>query len=314
MTNNGSLYINGPKNKLEIAHLEKELLKDYATFQKDHTTIGSLAKDPKSKNLGWFGLGINLTAAVLAPQQIQQKKGQFHHMLHQKKQENVNQERYILHYQLEIEKEKAKISQHKTEVRKLECSLAKLLKNLPQEDEAVIETQAKKTVPRTGMDGVGAQDFLKQSFNTFRLSGNLGTFIGDIERNMLFITLIGDAGAGKSSLTMGIGQKFDAFGYKVIFFSLELGKSEPLQRMIRRYPPSNKFRIVCSEDDILKAKTPLEAIRESVNYYDVIMIDSFGKLNCKTEELDKLEMIFLTPSFFLLLRKTRMALLKVVLL
>jgi len=302
------------KNKLEIANLEKELQKDYVTFQRDHTTIGKFAKDPNNKDLGWVGAGINLTAAIIAPQQVQQKRIDFQHKLYQKRQENISEERNILHYQLEIEKEQAKITQYKAEVRKLENSLAKLLKKLSQEDEAaVIETEVKKSLPRIGMDGVGAQDFLKQSFNTFRLSGNLGTFIGDIERNMLFITLIGDAGAGKSTLTMGIGQKFDAFGFKVIFFSLELGKSEPLQKMLRHYPPSNRFRIVCSEDDILKGKTPIEAIRESAKYYDVIMIDSFGKLNCKTEELDKLRNAF-PETIFLLLRKTRMALLKVVLL
>lgn len=113
---------------------------------------------------------------------------------------------------------------------------------------------------------------------------------------MLAIALVGDAGAGKNTMTMAIARIFDLVGYRIIFYSLEVGIGKPLQDMIKRNPLSNQVRIT--------DKGNIEAVRESAKAFDLVMVDSFGKLGCKAEEWDRLRQDFQHTMFLSIFQKT----------
>lgn len=171
----------------------------------------------------------------------------------------------------------------------------KLTSLLPQA-EIKLPAKAEPAAKAPQIIGIGAADLLKSSFDTFTLPGELGRFFGKLERQMLAIGLVGDPGAGKSTFSFAIAQLLDQAGFSVIYFSLELGVSEVLRDMLARHPVSNRMRIV--------DKGTLEQVRQSAQQFDCVIIDSFGKLNCRAEELDRLRNDFPSTVFLFILQKT----------
>lgn len=66
--------------------------------------------------------------------------------------------------------------------------------------------------------------------------------------------------------------------------------------MVRRNPLTNQVRIT-DQGDIV-------TVRESAREYDLVMVDSFGKLGCKAEEWDRLRQDYPDTMFLAIFQKT----------
>ncbi len=73
--------------------------------------------------------------------------------------------------------------------------------------------------------GFSPSELRKMQFDLLDLlgQGELGAFLGDLEKSMLAIALIGDAGAGKSYFSLRLSKLFVDIGLSVCYFYLEEG-------------------------------------------------------------------------------------------
>jgi len=207
-------------------------------------------------------------------------------------------QREIQHLQSVLQKEEKELVATKKAIEKYQGQLDLMLQGEMKAEITDVVVTASTLLPTAPKidQSIGAADLLKKDIRTFLLPGPIGEFLGELERNMLAIAMVGDAGAGKSTMTMAIARAFDLAGYRTIFYSLEIGMGKPLQDMIKRNPLSNQVRITDKGD--------LAAVRESAKSYDLLIVDSFGKLGCKAEEWDRLRQNFPDTMFLAIFQKT----------
>ncbi|WP_161889247.1 hypothetical protein [Pontibacter russatus] len=138
--------------------------------------------------------------------------------------------------------------------------------------------------------------------NTFRLKGDIGAFLGNLERKEFAITLRGDKGAGKTSFLYQLMDAFAEYGFSAASFTLEIDKqSDLVQRMTQKFiKPKNRSRIQAASI----APDGISTIREAAKYFDVIAIDSWSKLNAKQEEFDRLRKDFPNTLFLVIFQST----------
>ena len=124
------------------------------------------------------------------------------------------------------------------------------------------------------------------SESTFRLNGELGKFLGDLERFELAITIEGDQGGGKTRLAYQLANAFAEFGDKVAVFSLEIGKKSDLIRRMREdyIQPENLKNIFIAD----QSPKGLDTIKEAAKKFDVIVLDSWNKVGAPSIEFDRL--------------------------
>lgn len=135
-----------------------------------------------------------------------------------------------------------------------------------------------------------------------KLPGDLGKFLGEIERLQYALLLRGDKGAGKTRLTYQLMNLFASQNYSVAAFTLEIMKeSDLVRRMMEAYilPENRKHISVASE-----APNGIDTVREAAKYFDVVVIDSFTKLNCPQIELDKLRNDYPNTYFIIVFQST----------
>lgn len=135
-----------------------------------------------------------------------------------------------------------------------------------------------------------------------QLPGPLGKFLGLIERLQYALLLRGDKGAGKTRLTYQLMDLFASQNFSVATFSLEImPESDLVKRMKDAYiAPANRELISISGE----APGGIGTVREAAKYFDVIMIDSFGKLHCPQTELDRLRNDFPHTFFIIVFQST----------
>lgn len=125
-----------------------------------------------------------------------------------------------------------------------------------------------------------------------RLPGELGRFMGAPEPLEYALVLRGDPGAGKSRLLFQLQDLFAGIGMTVADFSLEMSKQSSVVKgyEAQYIHASNRVRI--KRADYLPKG--LQTIREQAasGKFNVIVIDSFGKVGAKQEEFDKLRKDF----------------------
>lgn len=138
--------------------------------------------------------------------------------------------------------------------------------------------------------------------NTFRLQGDIGKLLGNIERKEYAIALRGDKGAGKTSFLYQLMDAFAEQGFNVASFTLEIDKqSDLVQRMTQKFiKPKNRSRIQAASI----APDGITTIREAAKYFDVVAIDSFSKLNANQMEFDKLRKDFPDTFFLVIFQST----------
>lgn len=140
-----------------------------------------------------------------------------------------------------------------------------------------------------------AGEILNTDYESFTLRTDLGRFFGDLDRNKVAIALTGDSGAGKSHFAFEIARLFSDEGFRTKFFCLEEGEGKLTQDKIRKYNLS---------DDVRFAGTAtLQDVRRDAALFDVIIVDSFTKLDVDSSEFEKLRSDFPTTIFILIFQK-----------
>ena len=112
---------------------------------------------------------------------------------------------------------------------------------------------------------------------------------------MLAFALTGDSGAGKSHFSYRLAKLFLDADFKVKYYSLEMGLSGSVKNLIEKYE--------CQEISIV-GKADIKVIKQDTKSYDVLIIDSFGKLNVKPDVFDRLRHDFPYTIFIFIFQKT----------
>ena len=126
-----------------------------------------------------------------------------------------------------------------------------------------------------------------KSPDSFRLPGELGNFLQDIQPFKYSIVLTGDPHAGKTELVTQIINAFCAIKKRVGWWSIEQGgmesknTKEAIDRNITK--ENQKYLSVTGE-----AKNGINTIKEEAKFFDVIVIDSFQKLGVPSTQFDSL--------------------------
>ena len=142
----------------------------------------------------------------------------------------------------------------------------------------------------------------RPSNNTFRLKGDIGKLLGDLERFELAITLEGDQGGGKTRFSYQLANAFAETGLQVALFSLEIGKkSDLIRRMKEAYLLEVNQKNVFITDTLPEG---LETIRKASKAFDVVIIDSWNKLDVPSSEFDKLRKTYPNTIFIVIFQRT----------
>jgi archaellum biogenesis ATPase FlaH len=146
---------------------------------------------------------------------------------------------------------------------------------------------------------VKAKDVQNINFaDRINLSGDLGVFLGQIERDKCAITLSGEPGSGKTYLCFDLMSKFVKANFKVCYFSLEEGITQLTQMKLERYNLLNAVNLEISES------ANIDDVKRFSNKFDVIIIDSWGKLNADIVEFDKLRINYPKTIFISIFQQT----------
>ncbi len=142
----------------------------------------------------------------------------------------------------------------------------------------------------------------KKMVETFRLKGDLGILLGDLETYKLAITLEGDQGAGKTQLSFQLADGFADIGYSVGMFQLEIGaNSNIIKRNRDQYiQPKNIGKIAITGE----APNGIKTIRQYANRFNVIIIDSWTKLDVDSSEFDRLRKEYPNTIWIVLFQRT----------
>gem|GEM_PF-3300921 len=141
-----------------------------------------------------------------------------------------------------------------------------------------------------------AEDIRNSYYETFSMPTELGRFLGNLDRNKLAFALTGDSGAGKSHLAFALARLFSEENFRTKIFCLEEGIGHLTQEKV------NKYNL--SEDVVLSGTAALADIRRDAALYDLIVLDSFNKLNVDASEFERLRTDFPKTIFVIVFQKT----------
>ncbi len=104
-------------------------------------------------------------------------------------------------------------------------------------------------------------------------------------------------GAGKSYFSFELAKAFIDHNFKAKYFALEEGLGKLTQNKVRYYNLDNNLTIT--------GNGTLREVRNDAKNYDLIVIDSFQKLNVKAEEFERLRQDFPKTIFIIIFQKTK---------
>lgn len=141
-----------------------------------------------------------------------------------------------------------------------------------------------------------AEDLRHTSFETFELPTELGRFLGRIDRNKLAFALTGDSGAGKTYFAFELTRLFSDQGYRTKYFCLEEGFGHLTQEKIHKYD--------IADDVVFDEHATIADVRRDAEKFEVIVIDSFSKLDVGADEFERLRTDFPRTIFIIIFQKT----------
>lgn len=155
---------------------------------------------------------------------------------------------------------------------------------------------ARQSDKKVGTTTMTAEDLRHTTFETFELPTELGRFLGKLDRNKTAFVLTGDSGAGKSHFAFELTRLFSDEGYRTKYFCLEEGFGALTQQKIHTYD--------ISDDVVFVDQATLADVRSDAAKYDVIVLDSFSKLDVGAEEFERLRTDFPRTIFIIIFQKT----------
>lgn len=147
-----------------------------------------------------------------------------------------------------------------------------------------------KSLAKGIFDNIDKIEAPKVAHPKVRLKGELGEFLGDMEKYRLAITLEGDQGGGKTQFAFQLVDAFADLGMNIGVWSIEIGKqSDLIERHKENYiKPKNRQRVFITDND------QFDTILEYASKFDVVVLDSFTKVKyqngsyIESQELDRL--------------------------
>jgi len=144
---------------------------------------------------------------------------------------------------------------------------------------------------------------LESNNEKIEIQGDLGGFLGYVERYEYAILLRGEKGAGKTRLLYQLMNTFAKAGFTVGSFSLEIGKRSNLVKDMR-----NTYLSPLIADKVMIAEScpnGIDDIRMAAKHFDVICVDSWGKIpGVKSNDFDKLRKEFPQTMFIIIFQST----------
>lgn len=136
---------------------------------------------------------------------------------------------------------------------------------------------------------------------TFRLYGDLGKFMGDIEQNQLGITIEGDQGSGKTQLAFQIANGLLDLNKDGAMLCYEIPHdSVPMRKFADQYLNQvNREKILYNSD----SSQGLEFIKKAAPHLDWLIIDSWPKLKISPKEFDNIRKQFPNCIFIVILQR-----------
>jgi hypothetical protein len=207
--------------------------------------------------------------------------------------------------QKEIEQREDKVKRYDILISQNQKRLINLdsLRFLPVQEETKEAIQIngvgkKKLSKRNKLDlnkPITGADLMNIDFDSFTLPSQLGTFLGQLERYRLAIALTGDSGAGKTTFSFQLAKLFLDNSFSVKFFSLEMGICGRVKKMVNDYG--------CIKMNI-EGTGKIADVKRAANEFDVVIVDSYGKLGAKADDFDKLRNAYPNTIFILIFQKT----------
>lgn len=148
----------------------------------------------------------------------------------------------------------------------------------------VIE-KSRPSLDATIVQPYSASEVLHMRFDSITLNGNLGKFLGKLQKVGCAIILRGDKGSGKSTFSYKLANAFAIKKMKIGYFSLEMSFTENMQKMIKAYELHKHHFQIFGEGN-------LSDIRAYASKFDCIIIDSFTKLKEQSQEFENLRKDF----------------------
>ncbi|GAB5418453.1 MAG: hypothetical protein Crog4KO_33330 [Crocinitomicaceae bacterium] len=133
-------------------------------------------------------------------------------------------------------------------------------------------------------------------FEHVKLKGELGKFLGNLERNKCAIALTGDSGAGKSTFSFSLADGFVELDKSVGYFSLESGFTTKFKEYAKRHRSNRNF--------IAFEEGTLNDVRTEAKNFDCIIIDSYSKVSQKAADFEALRQDFPDTFFIIIFQKT----------
>ena len=210
--------------------------------------------------------------------------------------EDANPDAKIESIEAKIEKSKNEILEMKTELQQLQSID---LDNLPSQPDlnSSNSTNSKARINRPFVQGFSGKQVLDMDFNGVRLNGELGNFLGLLQRDKCAVALTGDAGVGKSTFSFEISKRFVEKKLSVAYFALETGISKSVQKLIAHHD-LGKY------DFKAFGEGSLNDVRYHASKHDCVVIDSYSKISSKPEDFEDLRQDFPDTFFVIIFQKT----------
>ncbi|MFD2827166.1 zincin-like metallopeptidase domain-containing protein [Leeuwenhoekiella polynyae] len=137
--------------------------------------------------------------------------------------------------------------------------------------------EAKKT---TGLPGgfVIASEGPAKKIDTFRLPGEIGKLLGDLQAYQLAILLTGDPHAGKTEFVTQLTDAFLDYGFKGAYLDLEQGglvSKDTQNAFNRNIKASNQSKLAVTGE----APQGIDTVHAIADKFNFVVIDSFQELN-----------------------------------
>ncbi len=170
------------------------------------------------------------------------------------------------------------------------------LDNLPPQPIKSINSENRST-SGSYVQGYSGSQILAMKFEEVEFPGELGKFLGKLQRDRCAIALTGDAGVGKSTFSFHLAKLFLRSNLRVAYFALETSLSKKTQKMIAHHG---------LDKDNFKAfgDGKLADIRYHAKKFDCVFIDSFSVISTKAQDFEDLRQDFPNTYFIIIFQKT----------
>lgn len=297
LTDINSLKAEIKQFKDDITYWETEVLLDDQAFYNKH--LRKENKTSKDQSSWLLNSLVNISTALQEVGQLEEKVFQ----------EKVNISIEITKLKEEIQENEVLIIKHKKKLNQFVTISNNYINLIKQNNDRIKHLEILKFSPAPSLSissskaaskpkkgAIGGADLINMKFETFKLEGELGRFLGELDRNMTSFALTGDSGSGKSYFSFELAKLFIDYGFTCKYFSLEEGLGKLTQEKLLKYNIGNEL--------ILSGKATLSEIRKDAKEYDVVIIDSFQKLEAKASEFENLRQNFPKTIFIIIFQKT----------